>query len=1348
MRIQNKSIATGRTSQGDFMSINYHKYAIVRVALAAVLMAGLIHVRPAKAESIDFGWVEGGAGGASLDYGTALAVDASGNAYFTGFVTNDPSNEDAFLNKWDADGNFIWANIVAGPGHDVNHAVALDEDGNVYVSGAFSDTVEFDAGNNAGDLTSAGSTDAFVVKYDSAGGFVWVKGVGGTSDEGAHGMTVDGNGNIYLTGIYAGTVDFDPSGSVSNFTSAGFADVFVVKLDGDGNFIWAKSMGGAAGENSFDIAVDANGNVFTTGYFNGTADFDPGAGTSNLTSNGQGDIFLSKLDNSGNFLWARRAGEMEFDTGTEVTVDGNGNAYLSGYVNFNILITKWDPDGNLLWTNVMGGPGVDAAYGTTLDQYANVYITGEFGGTVDFDPGAGISDLTSAGGNDVFVSKLDTDGNFLWAKQLGGTSMDLGEAIVVRNDGSLYLAGAFSDTVDFDLGAGTTTLTSGGSMDPFLTRQNITAQTHYVKWNATGTNDGSSWANAYTDLQPALAAASSGDEIWVAAGTYKPTSTTDRTISFNLKNGVAIYGGFAGTEPSRAQRNPQTNLTVLSGDIGAGGNNGDNSYHVLVGSNTDNSAILDGFTITAGNANDVSSLYNSGGGMYIDKGAPRLNGLIFTDNHAGFGGGIYTSDTGADDPVADLVLTYVVFRDNSATWEGGGLALRAENIPYFTVRLRLTDVLFENNTAARTGGGLINYGGELQLLDVTFLGNTALGGGGLSHLPLGPSTLTNVTFSNNYGRDGGGGMLVGSSGPTLTTLTNVTFNNNSTALKGGGIANAGDSNLDFTNATFSDNTAGESGGGLSNGGIFDLETDGTVNLVHTTFSNNTATSQESAIYNEGGNLNIHNSILYGDTGHEIVNNAGTAAVTYSIVQGGYTGAGNLDANPLLGPLQDNGGFTQTMSLGASSPAIDSADDTICPATDQRGVTRPHGAHCDMGAYEYDSSDSTVDVTIGNSTVDSYVLSPQESIRDSYPGVNDGPVKISNADNVSMIAAERVIYKVNGVNTSFSEMMGLPASQLDNTYWLPWYNNVDFDTQLRFANVSGSQTTVTVTIGGVPKPSFNLAAGESTRLSYPGVNNGPVKIESTQNLVAAERVIYKVNGVNTSFSEMMALPHSQLDNTYWLPWYNNVDLDTQLRIANVSGSQATVTVTIGGVPRPSFNLAAGASTRLSYPGINSGPVKIVSTQDIVAAERVIYRVNGVNTSFSEMMALPNRLLDTIFWLPWYNNKDLDTQLRIANVSTSPATVTVTIGGVPQPSFNLAAGASTRLSYPGVSNGPVRIVSTHGVPIVAAERVIYKVNGVNTSFSEMMGLPDNLLDTTFWFPWYNNVDLDTQLRFGVP
>ncbi|HEU4745460.1 MAG TPA: DVUA0089 family protein [Anaerolineales bacterium] len=394
---------------------------------------------------------------------------------------------------------------------------------------------------------------------------------------------------------------------------------------------------------------------------------------------------------------------------------------------------------------------------------------------------------------------------------------------------------------------------------------------------------------------------------------------------------------------------------------------------------------------------------------------------------------------------------------------------------------------------------------------------------------------------------------------------------------------------------------------------------------------------------------------------------------------------------------------------------------------------------------------TIDIYAGGIRQGSSLLTLHGGTRRSLPGVNNGPVKIMSLGTSPLIAAERVIYRVNGVNTSFSEIMAMPDGQLDVSYWMPWYNNVDLDTQLRIANVTASPATVTVTIGSVVMPSFNLAAGASVRKSYAGVNHGPVRITSSQNIVAAERVIYKVNGVNTSFTEMMGLPGAKLDTTYWLPWYNNVDLDTQLRIANIAGAPAAVRVYIGGAEMQGspISLGAGASTRLSFPGINNGPVRIVSDQFIVAAERVIYRVNGVNTSFAEMMALPNSQLNTSYWLPWYNNSgDLDTQLRIANVGASTATVHIYIGGVEMTGspFNLLSMVSTRKSFPGVNNGPVQILSDQ--PIVAAERLIYKVNGVNTSFTEMMALPGSQLDLIHWLPWYNNVDLDSQLRFGLP
>ena len=390
----------------------------------------------------------------------------------------------------------------------------------------------------------------------------------------------------------------------------------------------------------------------------------------------------------------------------------------------------------------------------------------------------------------------------------------------------------------------------------------------------------------------------------------------------------------------------------------------------------------------------------------------------------------------------------------------------------------------------------------------------------------------------------------------------------------------------------------------------------------------------------------------------------------------------------------------------------------------------------------------IDVWVAGNHMGHHLLAQGQALQAGYAGVNNGPVKMLSTTTNPIVGSEVVIYG----SQSFTEMMGLPTSQLDTTYWLPWYNNVDLDTQLRFANTGDSSATVRVYIDGneMQGSPFNLTAGASTRRSFAGINNGPVKIVSTRNIVVAERVIYRVNGISTSFSEMMAFPNGQVSRTYWLPWYNNVDLDTQLRLANITGSQASVQVFIAGQQMGNpIALSAGQSKRISFPGVNNGPVKIVSTQNIVAAERVIYRVNGVNTSFSETMGLPEHQLDTTYWLPWYNNSGgMDTQLRFANVSSSNATVRVFIGGVEMTGspFTLGPGASTRRSFPGVNNGPVRIVSTQN--IVAAERVIYRVNNTPTSFSEMMGLPQSLLSRTNWLPWYNNVDLRTQLRLALP
>jgi DNA-binding beta-propeller fold protein YncE len=440
-------------------------------------------------------------------------------------------------------------------------------------------------------------------------------------------------------------------------------------------------------------------------------------------------------------------------------------------------------------------------------------------------------------------------------------------------------------------------------------------------------------------------------------------------------------------------------------------------------------------------------------------------------------------------------------------------------------------------------------------------------------------------------------------------------------------------------------------------------------------------------------------------------------------------------------------YTPSTSTSTNTPY---ATLTVAPSKTNTPLTLTPTA---TGTATATLSPSKIDVLVGGLQVGNYSVGSGQATRVNFSGTNNGPVKITNRNSPSILAAERVIYRVNGANTSFSEMMGLPDSQLDNTYWLPWYNTTGLDTQLRFANVSHGVATVRVFIGGTEMTGspFTLVAGASTRKSFAGINTGPVQIISDQDIVVAERVIYKATGgIPTSFSEMMALPDHQLDTTYWLPWYNNVDLDTQLRFANVSDQTASVHVFIAGqeMQGSPFTLAPGASARKRFAGVNNGPVKVLSNQAIVVAERVIYKVNGIPASFSEMMALPNHQLDLVYWLPWYNNRDLDTQLRFANTTDSTATVHIYIGGVEMQGspFTLQPGGSTRTSFTGLNNGPVQIVSNRN--IVAAGRVIYKVQGIPTSFSEMMALPDNLLGSTFWFPWYNNVDLDTQLRFGVP
>ena len=446
------------------------------------------------AQTVSFNWVKQ-MGGTSSENGLSIATDASGNVYTAGYFQGtadfDPgpgtfsltaASDDIFVSKSDAAGNFLWAKQMGGASVEHAMSIAVDAAGNVYTTGYFSSSpADFDPGPGVFNLIPAGFDDIFISKLDASGNFVWAKQIGGAGEDFGYSIAVDGSGNVYTTGFFAATVDFDPGAGVFNLSSVGGTDIFVLKLDAGGNFVWAKQMEGAG--QGYSIAVDAAGNVYTTGIFAGTVDFDPGPGTDNLTyAGGSGqDIFVSKLDASGNFVWARQMGGVSPDQGKSIAVDAAGNVYTTGFfqgtANFDpggvfnltalgaddIFISKLDASGNFVWAKQMGGTSDDVGLSIAVDASGNVYTTGDFQGVGDFDPGAGVFNLTTSGGEDIFISKLDAAGNFVWAQQIGGASaISQALSIAVDASGNIYATGLFLGTTDFDPGAGVFNLTSSG----------------------------------------------------------------------------------------------------------------------------------------------------------------------------------------------------------------------------------------------------------------------------------------------------------------------------------------------------------------------------------------------------------------------------------------------------------------------------------------------------------------------------------------------------------------------------------------------------------------------------------------------------------------------------------------------------------------------------------------------------------------------------------------------------------------------------------------------------------------------------------------------------------------------
>ena len=696
---------------------------------------------------------------------------------------------------------------------------------------------------------------------------------------------------------------------------------------------------------------------------------------------------------------------------TNCTVSGN-MANVSGGM-YNATSSLPTLTNCIIWGNT-GGAIYNTGGSTPTITHSNIQGGHAGAGNIDADPLFVRSPWTGPDGQ--FGTADDDPGDL--RLRSGSPAVNIGSNVAVSSIGTDVAGNARIQNGTVDLGAheGTTAAPA-----PKLI---------YVDGAAGGGNTGVSWADAFTSLASALVAAWDGDTICIADGTYTPTDMPDRTLGFALRNAVAIYGGYAGFgTPDPDDRDIALYPTILSGDRGTVGNNLDNSHHVLTASGVGLLTVLDGVTVTGGNANGYA-MHRYGGGLYVNSASPKLTNCIISGNSADNGGGMQIT-------FSSPMLINCSFDGNFANGyfgSGGGIN-NSSSSP------TLINCSFSGNVASNSlggGGGVYNGASSPTLTNCTFSGNSAGDGGGICNSFSSP-TLSNCTFSGNSASDGGG-MYNSSSSPTLM---NCTFSGNSASSYGGGICDQSTSYSTLINCTFSGNSANSLGGGMYNsslptlinctfvgnsasgsqsfgGGMYNFSSSPTLNncdfsgnsarisgggmfnssssptLNNCTFSLNTASygggmfnsssapalancilrgntvsgnsssqgggmsnssssptltncillgntasgnsSSGGGMYNDSSSPTLTNCILWGNTANSSPQihqkGSGMAMITYSDIQGGYAGAGNIDADPLFvrnpspGPdglwngIDDDHG---DLRLQPNSPCIDAGD---------------------------------------------------------------------------------------------------------------------------------------------------------------------------------------------------------------------------------------------------------------------------------------------------------------------------------------------------------------------------------------------------------------------------------------
>ncbi len=394
------------------------------------------------------------AGWMGQDAARAVAVDEEGNVYvagqYSGYATFDTvfidghGTYDAFLAKYNTEGAIQWVRHAGGPNEDYATGVCIDEDGYIYITGYFLDSIFFDTLK----LVSADLHDIFIAKYSPSGERVWAKRAGGRGEDRGYAITSNRFNEIAIAGQFTGTATFDQA----HVTSSGDYDAFIAKYNSNGTCQWVKKGGGGDDDAAKGVSADQFGNFFTTGYIYGNTVFD----TVHLNTNPptSTDIFIAKYTSTGGLAWAKRCDSYLGDNPYGISTDWQGYSYLTGYFQnettfgthtiyaegYNdAFLAKYSPEGECDWAKAIGGNDLDLGTAICTDDYGFVYITGCFDTEIFFEDTDYI-----APGYEVFIAKYFAEGDEVWTQIGGGAGNDFGNAIAVNSAGEVVVAGYYN----------------------------------------------------------------------------------------------------------------------------------------------------------------------------------------------------------------------------------------------------------------------------------------------------------------------------------------------------------------------------------------------------------------------------------------------------------------------------------------------------------------------------------------------------------------------------------------------------------------------------------------------------------------------------------------------------------------------------------------------------------------------------------------------------------------------------------------------------------------------------------------------------------------------------------------